>query len=40
MKKKLEAGAASIDAPSDKEDERSCGFSDPYGNTGWLPSAK
>ena len=39
-KKALEAGAASIEAPSDKGYGRSCGVSDPYGNTWWITSAK
>jgi PhnB protein len=39
-KKALEAGAGSIEAPSDKEYGRSCGVSDPYGNTWWITSAK
>ena len=40
LKKAPEEGAASVDAPTDKEYGRSCGVSDPYGNTWWITSAK
>ena len=39
-KKALEAGATTIDEPSDKEYGRSCGVSDPFGNTWWITSVR
>jgi PhnB protein len=39
-KKALQAGATSIDAPSDKEYGRSCGVTDTNGNTWWITSPK
>lgn len=37
-KKALEAGARSIMEPADQSYGRSCGVTDPFGNTWWLTS--